>query len=327
MTTGDAGTGARDAGRGRRHVPELLAVLRNEHRYAARLLGVLEEQVDALERGEQSDPGMVRDVMDYMTRFPDQYHHPKEDLIFREMLRRDPEVRESVDRLLEDHKRIGREGAELVAVLERASRDRSADTVELQKRARRYASSLYQHMRFEEAAIFERSLSLLEPVDWESVDAEMRSIDDPVFGARVDPEFESLYEHLADRVTRVRTGISALELFHFVAAIESLSAVSEGVVEMATLFADRSRHFRDERKRFARDLRSSHGPQDVFEASRSAARSHRASFEEALHDAGAILTKTRSEAINPYVSWLRELRRQVFRSPDASGSDEPRASS
>jgi hemerythrin-like domain-containing protein len=64
---------------------EILRRLREEHRNIARVLKALEHQLAIFDHGEQPDYDVLVAAAEYFTGFPDRCHHPKEDLIFRNL--------------------------------------------------------------------------------------------------------------------------------------------------------------------------------------------------------------------------------------------------
>src|SRR3974390_829018 len=71
---------------------DVLGALCAEHRYAARLLDLLDEQRGALSRGEPLDVEGAVAAMAYMTEHNDAYHHPREDAMFARLQKRDPHL-------------------------------------------------------------------------------------------------------------------------------------------------------------------------------------------------------------------------------------------
>ena len=54
-----------------------------EHVNFAKLLDLLEGQLDLFHKGESPDYELMLDIMFYMTHYPDVLHHPKEKKIWR----------------------------------------------------------------------------------------------------------------------------------------------------------------------------------------------------------------------------------------------------
>jgi len=71
----------------------VIAALDSDHANIAKLLELIESEILAIEVGKTPDYPLLQDIMRYMTHYPDRYHHPKEDLIFAQLLKREPAVR------------------------------------------------------------------------------------------------------------------------------------------------------------------------------------------------------------------------------------------
>lgn len=69
---------------------DIVHTLHSEHQYFEFLLRTLEEEAEKLQPGKIPDYHLLRDIVDYFARYPDQYHHPREDMLFNNMLERDP---------------------------------------------------------------------------------------------------------------------------------------------------------------------------------------------------------------------------------------------
>ena len=107
-------------------LPAPLRAIGNEHRYISRLLLILEDEAEALRSSGRCDYETLHRVMDYLSRFPDRYHHPKEDLIFDRMS--DPAHTEVIAELRQSHKDIAQVNRKLL--------DAISDQLCVPKRAR-----------------------------------------------------------------------------------------------------------------------------------------------------------------------------------------------
>jgi len=265
-----SGDGQRRAGRARSRsgnrpetaeagapLPDILESLTEEHNYLLRLARLLEKQVARLNLKQQPDYEVMRGVMRYMTNYPDRFHHPKEDLLFRKVVRRDPSLKPVVDELLEHHERIIGQGAELVALIERCRAEpEKADTFALRKGAHAYIGRLRRHMDIEMLRVFPRAQEVLRPEDWVDVDARMKPILDPVFGENVAPEFQTLRaqeergpDTRAQR--RARRGLNEAA-----ATIEAASALIVGATKASTSLSRHNRKAVSANARVIRDLLS-----------------------------------------------------------------------
>jgi hemerythrin-like domain-containing protein len=61
---------------------DTIAVWRAEHLNFAKLLDILEEQLQRFHTGDEPNYELMLDIMFYMTHYSDLLHHPREDLAF-----------------------------------------------------------------------------------------------------------------------------------------------------------------------------------------------------------------------------------------------------
>jgi hemerythrin-like domain-containing protein len=95
-----------------------IAKLREEHVNFRKLLDLLEKQLDLFHVGEAPDYPLLTEILHYMTHYPDRFHHPKEDLIFARLVKRDPRTARKVEELARQHHAIAESGARIHENLE-----------------------------------------------------------------------------------------------------------------------------------------------------------------------------------------------------------------
>jgi hemerythrin-like domain-containing protein len=196
-------------------------------------------------------------VMRYMTNYPDRFHHPKEDLVFRKLVERDPSCGPQVDHLLGDHVQILAQGAELLALIDRCRADpKRAETFVLRKSAHKYIGHLRRHMDVEELRLFPRAQQVLRPEDWAEIDANMRPILDPVFGETVAAEFRALRAHEDFSHGGGRRGAPRSGWVEAAAVIESVSALLAGATKANAKLSRHHREALSTNAAFLRDLLS-----------------------------------------------------------------------
>jgi len=219
-----------------------MVALNNEHRYIASLLDALAEQADKLLPGHTPDYGMIRDITHYMAHYPDEFHHPREDLLFDRLVERDPESREVVAELQEGHREIYRRNRELLDALDRILSDGStADNQRLKFLCDRYIGYYWEHVNTEEGTVFPLATAKLRQEDWYAVNSRARYVDDPLFGARVRKEYLRLSQYLSTRVDRAAEDAAIIELFSIEALIEAVAALGAAMGEVRGIVLERSR--------------------------------------------------------------------------------------
>jgi hemerythrin-like domain-containing protein len=286
--------------------PEIMVTLNSEHRYISSLLEALAEQADNLLPGRTPDYALMQDIVHYMASFPDEYHHPREDLVFERLVMRDPQAKPAVEELLEGHRDINRRSRELLAHLEHITRgERTPDNQKLKYLCDSYIGHYWDHINTEEGKVFPRATAKLRQEDWFDVNSKAKYVDDPLFGTRVRKEYQRLSQYLTDRVGRVTEDIAVAELFGIEALIETVAALGNAGGELQEIVRKRvSQAVRDSKK----GAGTSSGVIGMTRSLGAAAREHaRAGAKEVR----AVIKRTRNEISEPFATRMKFLRRLV----------------
>ena len=163
-----SGSAARPARRPERQ-PEVLRFLFEEHRHLSALVRVLEEKAGQAHPLALGDYYLLHDIVGYLHDYPDQVHHPTENLLFQKLVRRVPAARAQVDRLLQDHEAVAAETLELLQLLGEAIEDPdSAGEPDIRKACKRFARHQIDHMGRENRDVFPLAIEALARSDWRS---------------------------------------------------------------------------------------------------------------------------------------------------------------
>ena len=133
--------------------------LHADHRNVRELLRILGSELEAVSDLSGGDFELMRDIMIYMTRYPDHAHHPKEDLMFERMRGRGvtDEVEHTIVKLLREHEALAAKGASfrdmLVGVVDGALVERETLVV----KGRDYVEFLTYHASLEDETVFVES--------------------------------------------------------------------------------------------------------------------------------------------------------------------------
>ena len=173
---------------------ELLAELRQDHRNMAILLGLLNEQTDLIGSDQTPDFELLHDIMRYMTVYSDAMHHPKEDLIYAGMVAAQPELREGMERVEEDHEEIAELGQQLRNDIESIIAGTAITRDKVLEDAKNYMHRLQKHMAWEEEDLFRRADAQGDDL---IVDTSHLTATDPVFGSMRESTFAGLLQAIA----------------------------------------------------------------------------------------------------------------------------------
>ncbi len=178
---------------------DVLAALNRDHANITKLLELLESEILAIGVGKTPDYPLLQDIMRYLTCYPDRFHHPKEDLIFAQLLKREPGIRADVEELSAEHISIDVAGRHFDRLL-RASR---VDSVEVREQLGAlgiaYIRTLREHMLREERKLFALARVIFTDKEWQAIDEEADSIEDPLFGPLIADEYQRLYRLIVDQ--------------------------------------------------------------------------------------------------------------------------------
>jgi len=181
-------------------VEQLMNGLRGDHRNMALLLDLLDAEIDRLSVSEEPDYDLVRDIMLYMTEYPDVVHHPKEDIVFRHLKSLRPEIRTDLERVETDHQYLEESGLKLKNDMEAISNGAKLDRGELIEKFHHYMEQLREHMYWEETELFSLADELQHYGDWSEVVLANNEVSDPLFGSPAERKYRSLLASIHQRV-------------------------------------------------------------------------------------------------------------------------------
>lgn len=177
-------------------MPETVDVLRAEHKNMTRVLDLLEQQIALFETAEEPDYDLIGEIIDYFRRFPDLYHHPKEELILTRLRARAREQAKRIGDLESQHKDCSELLQNFARTVVKVLLGSEIPREEFIRVAREFIDNERAHMRGEEEVFFPIVLEHLTDSDWRAIDDKARRFADPLNEAGAPFHFELLREHL-----------------------------------------------------------------------------------------------------------------------------------
>ncbi len=176
----------------------VLKTLHTEHAHICRVLDFLDTQIGLLEKGENPEWDLMKDVMHYMTNFPDIYHHPKEDLVFKRLRERQAGAIPEIDDILHEHGELAEMGQKFRAAINEVEGGSVMSVEDFSKMARGYVDVQRRHVELEERVLFPLAKKFLRQEDWTEVDKAIESRPDPMFGHMVKDEYKLIRSAICD---------------------------------------------------------------------------------------------------------------------------------
>ena len=179
----------------------MLEEIRGEHANMAALLRVLDEQIEIFARGGRPDYDRLRDIVLYFADFPNDCHHPKEDLIAERLIAIAPERAARLRGLGELHEELSQLTRHMEKIVRRVLDEAELPRSQLVRAAKEFIESQRHHMRMEEEHFLPLAEELLSDEDLSELDEELFARIDPLFGAQTQSHYEMLRDFIlkADR--------------------------------------------------------------------------------------------------------------------------------
>jgi hemerythrin-like domain-containing protein len=168
-----------------------------EHANFTRLLDLLERQVMAFHKAERPDYDLMLDICKYLQHYPGRHHHPREDIAFACLMKRDPMFKQQIARLMLEHRAIATAGEQLIGMLEDCIAGGLVERAAVEACADTYLVYYRQHIEEEEIEIVPAAARLLTPDDWAAVAAAVPASHDPLFGDAQEERYRELRRQIA----------------------------------------------------------------------------------------------------------------------------------
>jgi hemerythrin-like domain-containing protein len=176
---------------------DAISVWQDDHMRFSRLLDFLEQQMIVSRAGGHPRYGLIGDVIDSLRHFGDRIHHPREDVAFGRLAKRDPGIQLCVNQLSEEHRVIAETGEALLKHLEDIRDDDMIKRVLVEAVLELYVGHYRRHIATEENTVLPRAAKALTPDDWAAVATAGPDMADPSFGGGFDARYQELFEQIA----------------------------------------------------------------------------------------------------------------------------------
>ena len=174
----------------------IIDLLRQEHRNIDKLLLVLEQELRLFARGERPDYEVIRAVIAYFEVYPDAYHHPQEDMVFKKLKARDPAAAASVGDLAAEHQSGAERLRRVAQAVQGVLMDREILRQTVDGIIRDFIARERQHMAMEERVFFPAAIKALQPQDWAEIASTLTDQKDPLFSEIVEERFDAVRKHI-----------------------------------------------------------------------------------------------------------------------------------
>jgi hemerythrin-like domain-containing protein len=177
----------------------IIRELRADHHNIARLLVLMRNSIALIsEENLECEIPNIRKCAEYLMSYPDEIHHPKEDILFNRLKYRDTSSSVYIENLLAEHRLLSHKSQEFYELVREIEENQKVAYDNLKMVSVDYIDTQFRHMRYEEASIFPLIEQKLTLSDWKSVLQSLPSGEDPLFNENRNAHFDSLYSQLSE---------------------------------------------------------------------------------------------------------------------------------
>jgi hemerythrin-like domain-containing protein len=181
-------------------MPAILDHLQIDHRNMRQLLRILEEEIEAYNSRGSGDFDLMKQILEYTLHYPNLIHHPREEMLFRRLVERDPASKGLVGDLTKDHEELARLTHRFAAALHNVAHDVELPRALFIKVADEYITRSREHMDSEEHDFFPRLVAVFRDEDWEDFNGPATRGHDPLFGTSIETHYKALHQRILNTV-------------------------------------------------------------------------------------------------------------------------------
>lgn len=171
-----------------------------DHQHLRKLLRYLREQISHYDNPDvETDLPRVIEAMDYLSSYPQSYHHPLEEVAFDYMQARNLGDACVIDRIRRQHAELERATADVQTLFENIYADHVVPASRLKETFNHYLDMQFQHLETEDEEIFPVMNESLSLTDWEKIALEVEAVKDPLFRPGSIESYRELSESLGLR--------------------------------------------------------------------------------------------------------------------------------
>jgi hemerythrin-like domain-containing protein len=171
---------------------KIVLMLLEEHRNIDKLLLVLEQELEVFDSSKGPDYEIIQAVIQYFQDYPENYHHPKEDMVFEKLKLRDPATATRIGETEAEHKVEADRLCRFAQAIDDILAGREFLRQDFHNIVREFIEHQRRHMDKEERLLFPAAVTSLRPEDWADIDARLNDKKDPLFNGAIETKFHAL---------------------------------------------------------------------------------------------------------------------------------------
>lgn len=173
----------------------MLENIHTEHGYITRLLNILQQKLVAIQQGKEVNYQLIKDIVDYLQKYAECCHHPKEDVLYHYYQTHYADSQEMKD-LESEHVALAKLTEAFSETVDMILMDAVIPLDVFAEKLNTFVKRQKAHLEFEEKYILPLIRTTFTAEDWVAVSAQYEEQADPLFGDQVSERYRGLSERL-----------------------------------------------------------------------------------------------------------------------------------
>lgn len=285
--------------------PEILLVIKNEHKYTLMLLSVIREQLAEFDIGKTPDYQLMFDSMQYMTDFPQKFNHPVKNKLIQAIIDKDPENSDVLETLLAEKRQINSRSKEVIAALKGLLKEETILKEEqLKIFCKNYVELIESHIEIESQLLFTKARTCLSAEEINAYHVDLHQDEDQVLADLIEDRYKELSKILNQRWENFEEAANDFALAEFVgmgALFETIEPLSIGLGEISKIVKEYSYKLYLENYNCYKDLFSKQQPaSNYIEKPKTCFLACYKDYVDGLGKISDVVKKTKKQIVEPY---------------------------
>jgi hemerythrin-like domain-containing protein len=222
--------------------PDILVLVKNEHKYTLMLLSVLREQLAEFDIGKTPDYQLMYDTIRYINDFPEKFNHPNKHALIQAIIDKAPENNEVLESLLAEKRQINPRCKEVIRALKGLLKEESILKEEqLKIFCKNFVELLESHIEIESQLLFTKARTELSNEDLNLFDVKFIDDEDQALSNIIEERYKELSKVLNTRWDEIEEAANDFALAEFIgmsALFESIEPLSIGIGEISKIIKE-----------------------------------------------------------------------------------------
>lgn len=178
----------------------LMKQLCDDHHHLQRLLYCLQKEVSYFEarQPESAELSLILDAIDYFQVYPEKWHHPVEDVIFELLLNKTIPESALIQEIIDEHQQLEKMTQREKLLFSSIAHGNEIPTDKLIDAHREFIALQAGHIEKENHQIYPLFDQYLSDADWQTIEARIATLADPLFGENIREGYQALYQRILD---------------------------------------------------------------------------------------------------------------------------------